>query len=239
MVVWRTRKEIASFSLRGQSPNLKGTWSILKRSWALMQDMCYSNIFLWGKRCDVGNFENGDNPFKRITASAIWSLRSKERSTVNPVCPIVQPVSRTHTHNSRPSESYGPRGTWENTATKHQRSKHHCTKIFSWELHVSLLAAWHHDEWQISCAKDCIWWSQRFAGRPIRLLVGIPFTCNRGPKIHSRCNLRCKTKSPIQQSLNPWSNIENLLCIFQYSVHFLHQLMPIIVHQGCPSNNWT
>ena len=49
-------------------------------------------------------------------------------------------------------------------------------------------------------------------------LVGIPFTCNRGPRIHSRCNLRCKTKSPNQQSLNPWSNIENLLCIFQFSV---------------------
>ena len=72
-------------------------------------------------------------------------------------------------------------------------------------------------------------------------LVGIPipFTCNRGPRIHSRCNLRCKTKSPNQQSLNPWFNIDNLLCIFQFSVHFLHQLMPIIVHQGCPSNNWT
>lgn len=42
----------------------------------------------------------------------------------------------THTHNSRSSQSYGPRGTWK-TTTKHQRSKLHCTKVFSWELHVS------------------------------------------------------------------------------------------------------
>ena len=27
--------------------------------------------------------------------------------------------------NSRPSQTYGPRGTWETTAAKHQRSKHH------------------------------------------------------------------------------------------------------------------
>ena len=39
--------------------------------------------------------------------------------------------------NSRPSQSYGPRGTWETTTAKHQHSKHHCTKVFSWELHVS------------------------------------------------------------------------------------------------------
>ena len=61
-------------------------------------------------------------------------------------------------------------------------------------------------------------------------LVGMPFTRNRGPGIHCRCNLRCKTKSSNQQSLSPWSNIEYLLCIFQFSVLFLHQCMPIIVH---------
>ena len=33
--------------------------------------------------------------------------------------------------NSRPSQSYGPRGTWEITTAKHQRSKHHCRKVFS------------------------------------------------------------------------------------------------------------
>ena len=70
-------------------------------------------------------------------------------------------------------------------------------------------------------------------------LVGIPFTRSRGPGIHCRCKLRCKTKSSNQQYLSPWSNIEYLLCIFQFFVHFLHQCMPIIVHQGCPSNNWT
>ena len=47
------------------------------------------------------------------------------------------------------------------------------------------------------------------------LLVGIPFTCSRGRRIHSRCNPRCKTKSPNQQCFNPCSNIENLLGIFQ------------------------
>ena len=41
-----------------------------------------------------------------------------------------------HTHNSRPSRSYGPGGTWETTA-KHQRSKHYCTKAFSEDFHVS------------------------------------------------------------------------------------------------------
>ena len=70
-------------------------------------------------------------------------------------------------------------------------------------------------------------------------LVGIPFTRNRRPGIHCRCNLRCETKSSNQQSLSPRSNIEYLLCIFQFFDHFVHQCMPIIVHQGCPSNNWT
>ena len=46
-------------------------------------------------------------------------------------------------------------------------------------------------------------------------LVGMPFTRNRGPAFHCRCNLRCKTKSSNQQSLSPWSNIEYPLCIFQ------------------------
>ena len=45
-------------------------------------------------------------------------------------------------------------------------------------------------------------------------LVGMPFPRNRGPRIHCRCNFRCKTKSSNKQFLSPWSNIEYLLCIF-------------------------
>ncbi len=45
----------------------------------------------------------------------------------------VHNICRAHAraHNSRPSQHYGPRGTWETIAGKHQRSKHHCTTVFS------------------------------------------------------------------------------------------------------------
>lgn len=45
-------------------------------------------------------------------------------------------------------------------------------------------------------------------------LVGIPLTSNRGPII--RCGVT-----------------------FQFSFRSLHQSVPILVHQRCPSNNWT
>ena len=48
--------------------------------------------------------------------------------------------SCSHTHTQSPSESK-LRSARETSATKHQRSKHHCTKLVSWELHVSYLAA--------------------------------------------------------------------------------------------------
>ena len=57
-------------------------------------------------------------------------------------------LEHTHTHNSRPSQSYGPQGTWETTTAKHQHSKHHCTKIFS-------LATQFYKWWE-----TCMWNSQ-------------------------------------------------------------------------------
>ena len=46
------------------------------------------------------------------------------------------------------------------------------------------------------------------------LLVGISFTRNRGPGIHCRCNLRCKTKSSNQQSPSPWCSAYSIFfCI--------------------------
>ena len=84
---------------------------------------------------------------------------------------------------------YGPRGTWDITTAKHERSKHHCANVFSWELHVSLFT-WldlkRVGHWRAGLAfiwletmmsgkllaqKNWIWSSQRVAGRPIRLRV--------------------------------------------------------------------
>ena len=166
-------------------------------------------------------------------------------------CFVLQyPAVCTHTHNSRPSQNYGPRGTWENYYNQ--------TSAFQAPLYKSLLMRapclrfgrlkprWMEN---FLCKRfNLIIPASRWATNPSARfytiihfppLVGIPFTRNRGPGIHCRWNLRCKTKSSNQQSLSPWSIIKYLLCIFQFFVHFLHQCMPIIVHQGCPSNNWT
>ena len=71
-------------------------------------------------------------------------------------------------------------------------------------------------------------------------LVGIPSTRNRGQGIHCRCNLRCKTTNFPTKNLLGHGLTLNICCAFSnFLFIFLHQCMPIIVHQGCPSNNWT
>ena len=128
--------------------------------------------------------------------------------------------------NSRPSQSHGPRGAWETITAKHQRSKHHCTKVSSfvepqskrsegkkkWFSHENSMSHNWPPETMMSgkfIAQKIVFDhpSVSLGDQFAPLLVGMPVTRNSSPKIPCRGNLRCKTKSSSQRSFSPWSNV--------------------------------
>ena len=132
----------------------------------------------------------------------------------------------THTHNSRPSQSYGPRWTWETTTAKHQRSKHHCTKVpyensrsHNWPPETMMSGKFPaqklFDHPSVSLGDE---FAHGVLNKSLPALVRMPLASNRGPGIHCRCNLRCKTKPSNQPSLSPWFKVEYLFCIFEIFV---------------------
>ena len=66
-------------------------------------------------------------------------------------------------------------------------------------------------------------------------LVGIPFMCTRGRRIIPDAIFAAKRNLPTNNFLI--HDVTLKICCAFSNFHFLHQFMPIIVHQGCPSNN--
>ena len=98
-----------------------------RKLWFFFWENCYSCCMLrrWpqqGLQNRSGHYECSSSPI-----ASIWRWPTQPHK-------LAEPVTQ---RNSRPSQSYGPRGTWETTTAKHQRAKHHCRKNFSWELPVS------------------------------------------------------------------------------------------------------
>ena len=144
----------------------------------------------------------------------------------------------THTHNSRPSQSYGPArdmGTYYNQTSAFQAPLYKILLMRPPCLTFGRLKPWWMENFlckRFNLIIPAFRWATNSSARFYTIfhlppLVWIPFTRNRGPGIHCRCNLRCKTKSSNQRSLSPWSNIEYLLvhlifCSFFASMHANH-----------------
>lgn len=123
----------------------------------------------------------------------------------------------THAHIFRPSQSHGLRGTWNPSRPSTIAQCYSC-ELYVWEFAAATMLG-------------------KFTMQKIPLdhpsfAVGNPFAHWFYTSIHS-------PPFVMQSLLEKNSNMESSLFIFQNVFYFLRQCVPIIVLQGCLSNNWT